>query len=114
MRPACGPDCTTLIPPGIVLQYESAWACGDVITVVGRPNVFPPSLDALTQTWLGPKSWYVRYTWAVSVLPPLGMYASTHWRSTKNGCPQAVPPSRLDSALPRHVTALADHLHTSR
>src|SRR5690242_999638 len=38
-RPACGPDCTTLMPPGIVSQIDAAWACGSRMTSFGAPNV---------------------------------------------------------------------------
>src|SRR4051794_17194540 len=60
-RPACGPDGTTLTPPGMLLQIVAASASGDwAETGTGRPKVLPPSVDFATQTWLGPKSWYCR------------------------------------------------------
>ena len=57
MRPACEPDCTIFRPPGMVLQYESACASGEVIASTGSPKFFPPSTEQLTHSWLGPKSW---------------------------------------------------------
>src|SRR5436190_17680854 len=56
-RPACGPDCTTLMPPGIVSQNDAASASGELITSFGAPKVFPPSVDTFTQIWFGPQSW---------------------------------------------------------
>ena len=56
-RPAWGPDGTILIPPGMVLQNDASEAIGSLITSTGSPNVLPPSDDALTQIWLGTKSW---------------------------------------------------------
>src|ERR671934_74645 len=85
MRPACAPVCTTFTPPGTVLQNDAACAAGDVITSTGRPKLAPPSVEEDTQIWLGPKSWYSMYTRAVSVVPPGGIHASVHGRSTKNG-----------------------------
>src|SRR3954468_20263049 len=44
--PACGPNCTTLTPPGMLLQNVSASASGEEAeTGTGVPNVFPPSVD---------------------------------------------------------------------
>jgi hypothetical protein len=41
---------------------------------IGGPNVLPPSVEMLTQIWLGPKkSWYISATLAVLVVPPAGM-----------------------------------------
>lgn len=45
----------------MLLQKVAASAAGeDATTSVGVPNVFPPSLETFTQTWLGAKSWYSR------------------------------------------------------
>src|SRR5437868_15247421 len=100
MRPGCAPPRSISVPVGTVLHAESAsatapWSVLFVVrlamTSIGSPNVLPPLCETFTQIWLGPKkSWYASRTVAVFVVPPGGMYAAPHWRSTPNG-EQLVP-----------------------
>src|SRR5437868_8481107 len=55
----------------------------------------------LTQIWLGPKkSWYMRTTSAVLVVPPAGIDAATHGRSTPKGEQLVLPHAGTDGVVP--------------
>src|SRR5438034_10209008 len=111
MRPACGPEGTMRRPPGIVEHMLSASACGSLIASTGGPNVFPPSVEVLTQIWLGPQSWYERPTSACFVVLPGGIHASVHCRSTSIGWFDAFCSCAQPLASCGHVVPLSKDFH---
>src|SRR5437588_13127774 len=96
MRPACDPDCTIFVPPGMVSQYESAMAVGSLMTFTGAGKVFPPSVEHSAHTVPGPKSWYDMHSIACFVVLPGGIHPSNHCRSTRKGLPEVFEPSSAD------------------